>query len=309
MDDPLISWLLEADVAIQYQVHRDLLGIDRPDLQSRIANEGWGKAFLDRQRAKGHWGKRFYEPKWISSHYTILDLKNLQLPPDTTEVCSYLQKVLDTEKSYDGGINLSSEGIKKSDVCVNGMFLNYASYFHMKETDLVSIVDALIDEKMPDGGFNCQSNRSKPTHSSMHSTISVLEGITEYTRNGYHYRLDELQRAKAAGIEFILLHKLFLSDRTGRMIKKDFLRLPYPSRWKYDILRALDYFQYAEVPWDDRMHPAIDVLTKKRGKDGKWKLNAPYPGQTHFVMEKAGEPSRWNTLRALRCLKYFDMDQ
>ncbi len=309
MDDPLISWLLDADVSIQYQVHRDLLGADRLELQARIPIEGWGKAFLEKQRPDGHWGKRFYEPKWISSHYSLLDLKNLQPPKDIPAVEAYLQKVLDHEKSYDGGINLSSEGIKKSDVCVNGMFLNYGSYFQMQEGDMASIVDALLNEQMPDGGFNCQSNRGKPSHSSMHSTISVLEGITEYTKHGYQYRTDELEAVRQASVGFLLQHKLFLSDRTGRVIKKDFLRLPYPSRWKYDILRALDHFRDAAVPWDDRMQPAMDVLMKKRGKDGRWKLNAPYPGQTHFVMEKAGEPSRWNTLRALRCLKYFDMDQ
>ncbi|MEM9327344.1 MAG: hypothetical protein AAGA85_16880, partial [Bacteroidota bacterium] len=106
--------------------------------------------------------------------------------------------------------------------------------------------------------------------------------------------------AKQASIEFILIHQLFRSDRTGEIIKKDFLRLPYPSRWRYDILRALDYFQSATIPWDDRMRPAINALLEKRKKTGLWPLNAAYPGQVHFEMEKAGQASRWNTLRALR---------
>ena len=105
--------------------------------------------------------------------------------------------------------------------------------------------------------------------------------------------------------EFILVHQFYLSDRTGAIIHPGFLRFPYPSRWKYDLLRALDYFQAARAPWDERMRPAMDVLLKKRNKDGTWNVQAKHPGQTYFDMEKAGKPSRWNTLRAMRVLKHF----
>jgi hypothetical protein len=137
----------------------------------------------------------------------------------------------------------------------------------------------------------------------------VLEGITEYQTNGYDYRIEELVSAKESGIEFILQHQLFLSDRTGEVIHKNFLKLPYPSRWKYDILRALDYFQYEGVKWDERLRPAVDLLLRKRTKEGLWKVNAKYPGKVHFEMEKAGKPSRWNTLRALRVLRHFGLKE
>lgn len=78
-ENQIIEYLLEGDVSIQYQVYRDLLGTERKDLQSRIENEGWGQQFLAKRKAEGHWGDRFYQPKWISSHYTILDLRNLNL--------------------------------------------------------------------------------------------------------------------------------------------------------------------------------------------------------------------------------------
>lgn len=187
------------------------------------------------------------------------------------------------------------------------MFLNYASYFKTPEKRLQSVVDSLLNEIMPDGGFNCRTTRSGAIHSSLHSTISVLEGITEYQLNGYHYRLNELEQARQSGIEFILLHQLYISDRNGKVINKDFLKLTYPCRWKYDILRALDYFQYANINWDDRMQLAIDVLLKKRNKDRTWNNTAKYPGQIHFEMEKAGKPGRWNTLRAMRVLKHYQI--
>jgi len=186
------------------------------------------------------------------------------------------------------------------------MFLNYASYFKTNAEDLKSVIDCILAQVMPDGGFNCLSNRFETVHSSLHTTLSILEGITEYETNGYTYKLAELRKAKQSSIEFILMHRLFRSDRTGEIIKKDFLKLTYPCRWRYDILRALDYFQHANIKWDDRMNDAIQVLQKKRNKDGTWNVQAKHPGQLHFEMEKAGKPSRWNTLRALRVLKHFN---
>lgn len=307
--DELIEWLLGGDVAIQFQTKRDLMSQNDIQLQKRISKEGWGKEFLSRRNENVHWGRQYYQPKWISSHYTLLDLRNLNLAPDNSTVKETIDLIFDTCIANDGGIQLGPSTSVHSDVCVNGMFLNFASYFRTDEKKISSIVDSILVEKMPDGGFNCCSTRSGATHSSLHSTLSVLEGITEYEKNGYQYRLDELKLVKASSIEFILQHQLFLSDRTGEIIRKDFLKLTYPDRWKYNILRALDYFQYEGVKWDPRMQPAIDVLFKKRNKNGTWNVQAKHAGQVHFEMEKAGKPSRWNTLRALRVLKQFKIEQ
>lgn len=304
----IIKWLLKGDVSIQYQTHRDLLGNDRKDIQYRIAHEGWGKQFLSKRNSNGHWGDRFYQPKWISTHYTMLDLRNLNLNPDNDIAKETIELILNSGKADDGGIQLGPSTSQHSDVCVNGMFLNYASYFKTEAQKLHSIVDSILFERMPDGGFNCKTARSGAIHSSLHTTLSVLEGILEFQRSGYTYRINELQSARESAVEFVLMHQLFLSDRTGEIIKKDFLKITYPSRWKYDILRALDYFQYAERSWDDRMNPAIQVLLKKRNKNATWNLQAKYPGKEHFEMEKAGKPSRWNTLRAIRVLKHFKIE-
>ncbi len=301
----IIEWLLEGDASIQYQTHRDLLGIDREDLQNRIANEGWGRQFLSRRNPNGHWGDRFYQPKWASTHYTLLDLRNLNLSPDNESAKETIELVLHNSKAEDGGIQLGPSTSSRSDVCVNGMFLNYASYFRTAEKELRSIVDSILNEIMPDGGFNCRTTRSGAKHSSLHSTISVLEGLNEFHRSGHTYRANDVQRAKDSAEKFLLIHRLFLSDRTGEIINKDFLKLPYPSRWKYDILRALDYFQYVGRAWDERMAEAVGVILRKRNKNGTWNMQAAHPGQVHFVMEKAGSASRWNTLRALRVLKHF----
>ncbi len=310
MDKPqIIAWLLAGDVSIQYQVHRDLLGNERKDLQDKIAGEGWGKKFLEKRNPNGHWGQRFYQPKWISTHYTLLDLRNLNINPDYTSIAETIGLILKSGKAIDGGIKLGPSTSRYSDVCVNGMFLNYASYFKTDEKILYSIVDSILHELMPDGGFNCRTTRSGAKHSSLHSTISVLEGLFEFQKSGTTYRKKEIQNAKKSGEEFILMHQLFISDRTGEIIHKDFLKMPYPCRWRYDILRALDYFRCTGSNWDTRMEQAVGVILCKRNKYGTWNLNAAHPGKVHFKMEQAGKPSRWNTLRAMRVLKHFKMEQ
>lgn len=304
----LINWLLEGDVSIQYQVHRDLLGDDKKNLQARIAIEGWGKQFLSKRKKDGNWGIKFYQPKWTSTHYTLYDLRNLCIAPNNPLIQESIEIILENEKASDGGI-LAIGRNQLSDLCINGMFLNYASYFNASEKDLKSVVDSILSQIMPDGGFNCRSNRYNTVHSSLHTTLSVLEGITEYEINQYNYRLKELINTKKSAIEFILLHQLFISDRTGEIINKDFLKLTYPRRWRYNILSALDYFQHARIQWDDRMKPAIQVLLKKQNKDSTWNTQAKHPGRVHFEMEKAGKPSRWNTLRAMRVFKHFEIEQ
>jgi len=300
----VFDWLLEGDVAIRFQAFRDLRGELKPDLQQRIKNEGWGKAFLEKRNANGHWGQKYYQPKWISTHYTLLDLKNLNIEPEVPLIQETIMRVLATEKGPDGGI-LPIGSTRQSDVCVNGMFLNFASYFKAEEEKLVSIVDFLLSQRVADGGFNCRSNRQGCVHSSLHSTLSVAEGILEYHRNGYAYRLPELLDAATSAREFILMHRLYKSDKTGAVIDPKMTMLSYPCRWRYDVLRALDYFQSAGVAYDPRMDDAIQLLYEKRRTDGKWPLQARHPGQVHFDMEKPGQPSRWNTLRALRVLSRY----
>lgn len=302
----LIEWLLEGDPAIQYQARRDLLGEDEPSLQARIAQEGWGAAFLAQRGAirPGHWGQRFYQPKWTSTHYTLLDLKHLQIEPDLGPVQETLDLVLKENKASDGGI-LPIGDMRLSDACVNGMFLNYACYFGAPEAELESVVDCLLDSQLADGGFNCQFNRKGASHSSMHSTLSILEGFHEYAAKDYGYRVDEIERQAAEAREFLLQHRLYKSDRTGEVIQKRFTMLSFPSRWYYDILRALAYFTAAKLPHDERLEDALDLLESKRLKDGRWPLQAKHAGQVHFDMEKAGQASRWNTLRAMRVLDFY----
>ena len=185
-------------------------------------------------------------PSGRSTHYTLLDLRHLCIAPDHAQILESVVYVLTHHKGADGGVNPAKTSAE-SDVCVSGMALNYASYFGAPPELLESVADLVLAQQMADGGFNCERDRFGARHSSLHSTISVLEGILEYVRRGYVYRAVELEQAAAEAREFILQHRLYKSDRTGQIINPRFLLLSYPSRWFYDILRALDYFRDAQA--------------------------------------------------------------
>lgn len=167
IEDKTIKWLLDGDVSIQYQVYRDLFNSKRDDLRDRISKEGWGASILSLRNKNGHWGKGFYQPKWTSSHYTLLDLKNLCISPNIKEINETISLVIKNNKCVDGGIGHSSTA-QFSDVCINGMFLNYTAYFRVNENELKSVIDFLLSEQMNDGGFNCRSNSNGAKHSSLY---------------------------------------------------------------------------------------------------------------------------------------------
>jgi hypothetical protein len=184
------------------------------------------------------------------------------------------------------------------------MVLSILSYFEVEDARLDTVAGHLLERQMPDGGWNC-ARPGGATHASVHTTISVLEGLRFYElhRKG---GVRAVRAAQRRGREFLLTHRLFRSHRTGEIIKPAFTRFSFPPRWHYDILRALDYFQAVNAPCDRRLGDAIDIVRNKQRSDRRWSLQNRYKGKTYFELERLGGPSRWNTLRALRVLKWWD---
>ena len=299
----VLGWLLDGDVAVAHLATRDLLGHEDASLQARIATEGIGAALLAARGPEGHWGRGFYQPKWTSSHYTLLQLREIGLSRANPEARATVELVLDTEKARDGGLNPSAPGTP-SDACINGMALGYASWFDAPEERLRSVVDFLLREVVADGGFNCRHNRpgAAVTHSSVHTTVCVIEGIAGYLASGAAYRADELDRARLSAAEFLLRHRLLRSERTGEVIRAEFAGLHYPARWHYDVLRGLDSLAGARIPRDERMDEALAIIRGRRRPDGRWTPARAYPGLTHVPNERVGIPSPWVTLIAERVL-------
>lgn len=305
MNEVIISWLLTGDASIQYQVKRDLLNASKKELkclQERIPLEGWCKKYISlRDNKTGMWAGGLYLPKWTSTHYTLLELKNLCIPPSNKQYAESSKMLL--ENLWNEPIYLAKKGMR--DICVGGMILSICSHAKVKSKKMNEITDYIISHRQPDGGWNCSWIKGSKV-SSVHTTLLVLECIRDLENNSYTYRLDELNNQKKTGQEFLLKRDLFKSLKTGEAIKPQFLLMPYPCRWKYDILRAMDYFQSVNAPYDKRMQDAIDIIKNKRRENDKWGINHRYGGQIYFDMEKAGQDSRWNTLRALRVLKKYN---
>ncbi len=296
-----IAWLLEGDVSIQFMTHRDLIGSDGTTLsqiQKRIPTEGFGAEFLSRQNENGHWGLYYYQPKWTSTHYTLLDIKNLCAPEALKPCKDMIARMFDEGLNETGGLNLSKYD-HPSDICVDGMVLNYASYFCKEEPRLVKLIDHLLSVQKTDGGFTWDTNSDK---GDPHTTICVLEGLAQYQVSGSQYRQRDIGAAKTNAAEFLLANRLFFDDADKRLCK-----LSYPYRYRYDLLRVLEYFARQNTPFDTRMRPAINWLQEKKQRDGLWHLENQHKGNVHFSMEEIRSPSRFITLKALYILKRFPL--
>jgi len=303
-----IKWLLQGDPSIRYQTLRDLIKAKAGDIRKerqKILNEGWGKLFIDLQEENGTWSNALYSPKWTSTFYTLLLLKRFGALNNkhTEKACRIL-----LEKGFyikDGGINYWKTW-KQGECCVTGMLLSMLCYFHIKDDRIYRMVEYLISEQMPDFGWNCERSKGAK-HSSFHTTISVLEGLFEFEKEFPDSDLRKsIQQKQEEGIEFLLKHHLYKSSSTWQTVDPKMVKLSFPPRWHFDIMRCLDYFQERNIKKEKRMIDAMEIILKKRTTYGLWKLEIEYPAKLFFKMEKAGKESRWNTLRALRILKWWE---
>jgi hypothetical protein len=302
----ILQWILDdSDPALRYQARRDLVGEDEAllsPLRERIGREGWGGELLGMRQANGHWGNGAYNPKWTCTHYALFELLQLGITNDEPACRESAALLLDKPQGKDGGINYAKT-VEYSDVCVNGMLLSIASHFRLADARVDGIVRYLLHVQMADGGWNCEYCHGAH-HGSLHTTISVLEGLEAFMGRAGSKSRNELDRAVGRGIEFILRHRLFKSETTGERIADEFLKFTFPIRWKYDILRCLDSFRAFGIPHDERMDEALAIVAGSREADGRVKARSQ-AGKTYFVREKNGKPGRWNTLRVARVLARY----
>jgi hypothetical protein len=296
----VVDWLLDSDPSIRWQAMRDLAG--EPDAavareRSRVAGEGWGARLLDLQAPDGHWGGASFVPRaWVSTKDTLQLLRDFGVDPAGDRVRGAIALVRDRcTWGKEFGDSPFFEG--EVEPCINGRVLAIGAYFGEPSKRLV---DRLLGEQLSDGGWNCYAPPSR--RSSFNSTICVLEGLLEYEKaKGPR---PDVSEARQRGQEYLLERRLFRSLSTGQIVKPEWTQISFPTRWHYDILWGLDYLRRAGVDPDSRAEEAIDLVAAKRDADGRWPLENPYPGRVHFELEGAGEASRWNTLRALRVLRW-----
>jgi hypothetical protein len=305
-DRGVVDWLLAGDPSIRWQVLEGLLNAPAAEVEAeraRVAREGWGAQLLTQQDPEGTWAQGLYSPKWVSTTYTMLLLRDLGLPADHPQAYAACGVMLDAAVGprSRGGIGWASE------TCIAGLVLSILSAFKVDDDRLERFADYLLNEQMIDGGWNCRYRRGAH-HGSMNTTILALEALVRYERHRARQtrRLTAVREAQRRGREFLLAHHLYRSHHSGKVIQRNYVRFAFPPQWHFDVLRGLDYFRDAGAPRDARLVDGIDLLRSKQDADGRWTLEHRYQAREWFQMETLGRPSRWNTLRALRVLAWWD---
>jgi hypothetical protein len=296
----LLKWLLDSDPAIRWQVMRDLTD-ESPDAiqaeRSRVATQGWGAQLLARQSAAGKWGTPKKDRNLLITFWALIVLKDLGLDPASQQARRMTDRV---DKLVFKGHNNRRFFEGETEPCINGRILGLGAIYK-KPND--ALAHQLLVEQLEDGGWNCEAPKSR--RSSFHTTICVLEGLLEYERAGRKSAATTKARKRAEN--YLLDRHMFRSLRTGEVIDKRWLRFSYPTFWHYDVLRGLDYLRNAGVRPENRVREAIDVVIQRRHQNERWPLNLLHPEKIPLQMEtEVAHASRWNTLRALRVLRWYN---
>ena len=310
METTVIQWLLDSDPSIRWQVMRDLTHAPTGEVASeraRVAAEGLGMRLLALQGADGRWGGAAWNRGWNSTMHVLMLLRDMGLDPAGDQARRAVNLVGERvtwqgSPDYDGNPFFAGE----VEPCINGQVAAVGAYFGQ---DVRGIVDRLLREQLPDGGWNCEAANGS-TRSSFNTTICVLEALLEYERVGGGS--PTVIAARLRGQEYLLERRLFRRRSTGEAIEQDrkggaaWTRFAFPTWWHYDVLRGLDYLRSAGVTPDERVTEAIELVASKRDGDGRWPLETRYPGVMPVEIDEGeGRPSRWNTLRALRVLNWY----
>jgi hypothetical protein len=313
-----LKWLLDSDPSIRWQVMRDLTDASPSAIaaeRSRVATEGWGAQLLSRQSPAGKWagaprGWRDDLPKehrdLLITLYSLSVLTDLGLDPASKQARQMIERVNKRVIFKWLGNRPYLRG--ETEPCINGRILAIGAYFK-KPND--ALANQLLAEQLDDGGWNCEAPKSP--RSSFHSTICVLEGLLEYERASRKSAAaapntitKNVAQARKRAENYLLERHLFRALRTGEIINQRWLRFSFPTFWHYDVLRGLDYLRNAGIQPDHRVREAIEVVIKRRHQNGRWPLNLRHPEFIPLQMETTvASASRWNTLRALRVLRWY----
>ena len=311
----VLDWLLDSDPAIRWQVLRDLVHAPADVVaaeRARVATEGWGDRLLTLQGDDGQWAggacfpARFFDESnhyegqpWTSTLPTLQLLLDLGVHPGNDRVRQAVAQVAAHCRWEHAGQPFFSGEVEP---CINGRTVTLGTYFGVAVDDVVVV--RLLGEQLADGGWNCEAERGS-VRSSFDTTINVLEGLLAHERATGGSA--EALAARRRGEAYLLERQLMRRKSTGEVVNPAWLQFSFPLRWHYDVLRALDYFRSAGDAPDARIDEAIALLRSKQQPDGTWLLEHTHPGQVHFALEDGdGQPSRWNTLRALRVLDWHE---
>jgi hypothetical protein len=307
----VIDWLLDGDPAIRWQVGQDLLDAPADEVETeraRVEHEGWGARLLGLQDPGGTWdggacfpaSYRGGEPgqPWAPTMHTLQTLQVLGLDPRSPSARRAIDLVARNARWEHAGQRYFDGEVE---ACINGRTIETGAYFGV---DVTPVVDRILGERLDDGGWNCEAENGS-VRSSFDTTINVLDGLLGFERATGGSA--QVRAARAGGEEYLLERRLLRRKSDGTVVKPEFLDFAFPFYWHYDALRALDYFRQSGAEPDPRMADAVAIVRAKRLDDGRWPLDRIHQGRVHFDIEDGvTAPSRWNTLRAMRVLRWWE---
>jgi hypothetical protein len=302
--EEIISWLLTSDPAIKWQVMRDLLDAEEPTYtleRERLTQEGWAAKLLGLQDKDGLWNKSLYNGKWVSTTYTLYLLKVLGLQPFNSQALAGCDQLF-MKGIYKGQEIRFSNNQKIQDLGVTGLVLLIFCFFGYHQEEIHKITEYLLNQQCGEGNWLPDGSPASKTYT-FETTLIILEALLQYQWR-YMSHGSILINAQLKGQEFLLRHNLYLDN--GKPVKKKWTTFSFPSYWFYDVLTALDYFQMFKKNRDKRLQAGIDLVMEKQNRAGTWSMGSRHPGKTYFDMEPEKGPGRWNTLRAMRVLKWWE---
>lgn len=311
-DRSVIQWLLDSDPSIRWQVMRDLTDASAAEVASeraRLATDGLCARLLALQAPDGRWGGAAWNRGWDSTMHVLTLLREMGLDPAsdaTRRAVSLVHDGVTWQGCGPAEADRNSFFAGETEPCINGQVAAAGGYFRQ---NVGGLIDRLLGEQLADGGWNCDAPGTS-NRSSFNTTICVLEALLEYEQAGGGD--PALTAARRRGQEYLLERSLFRRRSTGEAIGRDrkggadWTRFAFPTWWHYDVLRGLDYLRRAGVEPDDRVAEAVDLVAAKRDGQGRWALDTRYPGRMPIEIDEGeSRPSRWNTLRALRVLRWY----
>lgn len=290
----IVDFLLDSDPAVRRQTQIYLLGE-----QPLYTTDGWIGEFLSRyDTEKKTWGNGIYGPKWISTFYTMRDLKSLEIDPQHPVYQQGLKTLLEHMWNPDEFV--------EDDVCVVAMLVGLLTYGKHPERPIEEMIHYLLDQQLSDGGWNCSAVYGHSTKSSIHTTLSVLEAFADYEKEGYESLLPAIREQTVAGQAYLLRRNLMRRESNHEIILPYITVFHFPTRWKYDVLRALYYFASINNPYEPALKEGLELL-KKKFERGFLTKGPTYSGRIHFPIDTT-RIGAMNTLRGLIVLKHYDPD-
>jgi len=277
--------------------------------RAKVATNGWGAQLLALQGADGRWGGAAWNRGWDSTMHVLMLLREFGLDP-ASEPARHAVGLVDDHVTWKGCGPPECDNhpffAGELEPCINGQVGAVGAYFGQ---NVQGIIERLLTEQLPDGGWNCEAQNGS-TRSSFNTTICVLEALLEYELRGG--ACAEVIEARLRGQEYLLERRLFRRRSTGEVIEDrkahgaSWMQFAFPTWWHYDVLRGLEYLRRAGVAPDERVVEAINLVASKQDAEGRWPLELQHPGRMPLEIDTGvGQPSRWNTLRALRVLNWY----